>query len=340
MNMNRQLIKATLVLGSILIISVLHYSVTKSDLGMHYIHRELFFIPILLASFWFGLKVGIATAIVVNILYVHHLFFYAGAHEHGLVIGLQISVFLIAGALLGYLVDRQKKEYRMRLRSENLMILGRAASTIGYEIKNVSGALKSILLAHDSPADEKSIQSIKAELQNLDNIASVLQSFLASEAVKPMSHDLNALIRKRVDSFQTEARKKEFEITVELSSDDCLANMDPERINTVIDSLVRNAVDVTKTGQRITITSVCGIQTSQFSVIDQGPGIKPENLTKLFTPFFTTKPDGQGLALAVCKRIIGDLGGTIDVRSEYGHGAEFIVTIPRGLDSKSIKAHV
>lgn len=110
MNTGQFLLKVTIVAVSVMIITAIHYSVTNADMGTHLIHRELFFIPILLASFWFGLKAGIITSLAVNVLYVHHLFYYGGAHDNGLTIVFQICIFLVVGILLGWLVDRQKKE--------------------------------------------------------------------------------------------------------------------------------------------------------------------------------------------------------------------------------------
>jgi signal transduction histidine kinase len=63
-------------------------------------------------------------------------------------------------------------------------------------------------------------------------------------------------------------------------------------------------------------------------VHDTGVGVAPENLGKVFNPFFTTKAKGQGLGLAVCKRLIEAQGGTINVTSQVGKGSTFTVTVP------------
>jgi two-component system nitrogen regulation sensor histidine kinase NtrY len=62
--------------------------------------------------------------------------------------------------------------------------------------------------------------------------------------------------------------------------------------------------------------------------MDRGPGIPPEHREQIFNPFFTTKPGGVGLGLAICARIVGDHGGTIQVESEPGAGAIFLVSLP------------
>jgi signal transduction histidine kinase len=67
----------------------------------------------------------------------------------------------------------------------------------------------------------------------------------------------------------------------------------------------------------------------RLEIEDDGPGIKPEHMPNIFKPFFTTKKNGQGLALVGCLKSLRDLGGDIKVKSEYGKGATFIITVPR-----------
>jgi two-component system sensor histidine kinase HydH len=81
-------------------------------------------------------------------------------------------------------------------------------------------------------------------------------------------------------------------------------------------------------GGKLTIASSRGNGSLTVAVQDTGVGIAPESLEKVFTPFFTTKAKGQGLGLAVCKRLIEAQGGTIDVASQVGEGSTFTLKIP------------
>ena len=73
-----------------------------------------------------------------------------------------------------------------------------------------------------------------------------------------------------------------------------------------------------------------------IEVKDEGPGIRPEHLPKIFTPFFTTKKNGQGLALAGCRKTLRDMGGDIQVDSRLGDGATFTLIIPRDYSGKPL----
>jgi signal transduction histidine kinase len=88
-------------------------------------------------------------------------------------------------------------------------------------------------------------------------------------------------------------------------------------------------MEVSTPGQSITVSSERQSDHCRVEVRDQGPGIRPEHLSKIFVPFFTTKEKGTGLSLAACKKIMRDLGGDIQVASTWGEGATLTLMIPR-----------
>jgi signal transduction histidine kinase len=96
-----------------------------------------------------------------------------------------------------------------------------------------------------------------------------------------------------------------------------------------MDNLIINAMEVSSTGRNITVSSDRLSDHCRVEVRDQGPGIRPEHLSKIFVPFFTTKEKGTGLSLAACKKIMRDLGGDIQVASTWGEGATFSLIVPR-----------
>ena len=93
-------------------------------------------------------------------------------------------------------------------------------------------------------------------------------------------------------------------------------------------NLVSNGIQAMPNGGRVTIVATHDRDYVTISVEDSGVGIPEENLGKLFNPFFTTKTRGQGLGLAVCKRLVEAQKGTITVKSELGRGSTFMIKIP------------
>jgi len=102
----------------------------------------------------------------------------------------------------------------------------------------------------------------------------------------------------------------------------------PDRINQVLLNLVVNAIDAVPQDGWIGIETAADDSTARIAISDNGPGIPAENLTRIFDPFFTTKPKGTGLGLSISQSIIAEHGGQIDVESEEGKGATFIISLP------------
>jgi riboflavin transporter FmnP len=101
--------KVSVVVILVALITLLHYGTMHGRLELHILHRELYFIPILLASFWFGIKLGLVTSIVVSIIYVPQVYLLNTSQGTALTVGFQILIFNLVAIILGYLVDRQKR---------------------------------------------------------------------------------------------------------------------------------------------------------------------------------------------------------------------------------------
>jgi signal transduction histidine kinase len=112
---------------------------------------------------------------------------------------------------------------------------------------------------------------------------------------------------------------------VELHLDPALPkfNFDWDAVRRVLINLIENAMQASSTAKVILRTSHSPNEIA-ISVEDTGPGIAPENLSRIFEPYFSTKKSGIGLGLAIVKRIIEEHGGTISVQSEVGRGSRFV----------------
>ena len=119
-------------------------------------------------------------------------------------------------------------------------------------------------------------------------------------------------------------------VKVTVNVGDGLSNVrfDPALFRRVLTNLILNAVQAMPNGSKLTITGSKNEKSLTVAVHDTGVGVAPENLGKVFNPFFTTKAKGQGLGLAVCKRLVEAQGGTVNVSSETGKGSTFTVTVP------------
>jgi len=129
------------------------------------------------------------------------------------------------------------------------------------------------------------------------------------------------------------SEKKNIEMACELS-DLPEIEFDNDRMCQVIDNLITNAVKFSEAGTKIMVTADTNGDQIIFSVADQGPGIPPDDLDKMFGTFqkLSNKPTGgeksSGLGLAIVKKIVTAHDGTISVESEVGKGSTFIVSLP------------
>src|SRR5262249_25726458 len=103
---------------------------------------------------------------------------------------------------------------------------------------------------------------------------------------------------------------------------------DPDLLHRAFQNLVLNALDAMPAGGTLTLRTADGGETVRIEVSDTGKGLTPEECSRLFTPYYTTKQLGTGLGLAIVQSVIADHHGTIAVSSEEGRGATFRIQLP------------
>jgi signal transduction histidine kinase len=329
MEVKRKTFKAAVIVMLAGFISVLHYGAIHGHLGLHIIHRELYFIPILLAGFWFGLKTGLITSLSVSLIYAPHVFLYQDAHGAFITVAIQILMFNLVAALIGWLVDRQRRVHAKAISNENLIVLGRAAALIGHEMNDLLQALKSLTSRSKGLHCTDVDKDFEVEMIRLKSMVEVLSSFAPPETSHLISSNLNSIIHDQIADYADAAKKRGVKLAVELDVNGCPSRVDTGKLGWILGHLIQNALEISSNGQSILIKSRRRGDVCQIDVQDQGPGIAQEHLSKMFTPFFTTKEEGCGLSLAASKKILNALGGDIQVTNNKGLGAAFTITVPR-----------
>jgi signal transduction histidine kinase len=104
---------------------------------------------------------------------------------------------------------------------------------------------------------------------------------------------------------------------------------DPELLHRAFQNLVLNALDAMPAGGTLTFRTAETQSGVRIDVSDTGKGLTPEECSRLFTPYYTTKQQGTGLGLAIVQSVVSDHRGTISVTSEEGHGTTFRIDLPR-----------
>ena len=190
----------------------------------------------------------------------------------------------------------------------------------------------------------ESTATLKAELANLNSIVNRFSDFSKMPPPEFSRVDVNEAIRSAVRLFEPQFHAVgKPTITTEYFLKDGLPEIDgdPELLHKAFQNLVLNALDAMPAGGTLTFRSIETQGGVRIDVSDTGKGLTPEECSRLFTPYYTTKQQGTGLGLAIVQSVVSDHRGTITVASEEGHGTTFRIELPRrqpGVTAKKAQA--
>ncbi len=217
----------------------------------------------------------------------------------------------------------------------HLATLGELSAGLAHEIKNPLAGIKgAIEVIRDSiPASDIHRDILGDVLHEVDRIDKIVRDLLNYAKPKAPSHSDIQLVEmaQRIVAMVEKSAKNDA-LVIHLNSRDPIPGFtgDETQLEQVLVNLLLNAQKAMPAGGRIEVSlshdPVEG--TVRFSVEDNGPGISEEVRKRLFQPFFTTRTDGTGLGLATCLKNVQYHGGSIEVQSDVGHGAKFMVTLP------------
>ena len=222
------------------------------------------------------------------------------------------------------------------LHKENLASVGQLAAGVAHEINNPLGTilLFAEVINKEIDADDPRREDIKmiiSETIRCRKIVSDLLNFARQQEVLAQECDIHDLLEQVIEGISRKASFKKVTVLRQFSPQLPAIEADQAQLMQVFVNLLDNAADAMPAGGTITIsTSLIDNQRLEVRISDTGCGISEENLGKLFTPFFTTKPVGKGtgLGLSIVYGIIKTHRGQITVNSQLGQGATFIVILP------------
>ncbi len=222
------------------------------------------------------------------------------------------------------------------LHSEKLAEIGRLTASIAHEINNPLSlvAYATELLRRDGPLkpfQSEMVDKIEHEIGRLKSLTGGLLSFSSTRETRHQEVNLNGLVKESIDLLRFELQRKSMQIDTDFCKEKAQLVADPNKLKQVLINLVMNASQAMKGGGRIVVSTrqVRG-GSLELRVADNGPGIEPALLGKIFEPFVTSKPEGEGtgLGLYICQNIIREHGGKIEVESYPGEGTVFRVNLP------------
>jgi signal transduction histidine kinase len=246
--------------------------------------------------------------------------------------GLAIENANTYAELLDKMARLRSAQARM-LHAENLATIGRMAAHVAHEIRNplttIGGFARSILKHPERPDRiQSSAEVIVEEVKRLESILSQVMDFSRPARPEFAPCDLGEMLKKTVAEQNQAMQGRGVALDLEIEPNVPVVQADGEKLKQVIINLVRNAAEAMTGGGAVELALRRAEGGVRIDVTDTGPGIAPKVLEKIFSPFFTTKPDGTGLGLALSRKIVEDHGGKLLVRSEVGRGSTFTIDLP------------
>jgi signal transduction histidine kinase len=339
-----------------------------TDAFPHDLHRTLFLIPIIYAALSFRMRGALGASFVFLCVVLPRTFY--SPYTDPLVRPILFVLFTaFLGILTALLIDRVEKEEKAHaqlniahqelnnyvqqlkesqeqlIQAEKLTSLGQMAASIAHEINNplagvlVYTQLISKKMAGDTLKEEEALDYLSKMESEVNRCSRIIRNLLDfARQTEPMLRlvDINQVIEKVLTMVGHQAQLQNVEVVKEFSPSLPKVMADFDQLQQIFTNLTLNAIQAMPEGGRLTLRSSVVDGEVRIDVQDTGCGISKENMSKLFTPFFTTKVKGKGvgLGLAVVHGIIEKHKGRIKVQSEVGKGTTFSVYLRGHNDEK------
>lgn len=235
----------------------------------------------------------------------------------------------IGGAILSFLDIDELRKY------QRLANIGEAAGMVGHDIRNplqaitsdlylINDELKGVPQGESRKAMEESLDSIGQNIVYIDKIVSDLQDY--TRTIKPNIQEINLNDLANMILAKTNIPKN---IQTQINVDpNLILGADSAYLRRVLTNLIINAIQAMPNGGKLTVRATVNGGNVSIDIEDTGVGIPDRVKPNLFKPLFTTKSKGQGLGLAVVKRLVEGLDGKVSFVSQEGNGTKFTIELP------------
>jgi signal transduction histidine kinase len=235
-------------------------------------------------------------------------------------------------------VDTTLSRERHALVDQQARSMEELSASIAHEIRNPITAAKSLVQQMgEEPRAAENVEYARVALEELHRVersVSHLLRFARDEAMQVEELRLSEIVDSALETFKDRLARAGTRLIQQLDTEGAMRG-DAEQLRRIVINLVGNAIDALEEsgtakpelalqmGENLAGTEVW------LRIVDNGPGIDEQALAKLFSPFYTSKPNGTGLGLAITKKLVDAHGGNIEVKSSPGRGADFLLTFPK-----------
>jgi two-component system, NtrC family, sensor kinase len=235
------------------------------------------------------------------------------------------------------ILNRTESLQNRMLTAERKHAMAELARSVSHDVNNALGAMLPLVqqmrdeLAQgrmDAGIYQEDLEQLQKSLQVCRRIFGGMLSFARSGARRVSAGHVRAAVETALAILKNGMDRRGIQLTVDVPADLPPVGCVQGDLEQVLLNLLTNAREASSEGGTVTVRALQGEDGASISVIDTGSGITADDLPRVLEPFFTTKPDGSGLGLTICRSIVWEAGGVIDVASDLGKGTRVSVTIP------------
>lgn len=233
--------------------------------------------------------------------------------------------------------NRELRETQASLRrTERLAALGQLTAGLAHELRNPLGTIRASAEMLRKPAAKNRPEVmdemagyITSEVDRMNGLVASFLDFARPLQLHPADADLREVLAEVMREQAELASRCAVSVIEKSGAGPLVFRFDRELLRVALTNLLQNAIQASAAGQTVELRAQAGEEDVTIYVIDEGEGIAAAQLESIFNPFFTTKPKGVGLGLALVAKIVDEHGGRIRVWSELGRGTRFEVTLPK-----------
>jgi signal transduction histidine kinase len=357
-----EIIRIAGLLTIVAVIGLCQQLAAASSPWQHILTRS-YYLPVLAAAIHSGWRGGLLLALAaIGAIFLRLLSGPAMSTNDAVQFYLEPISLLVLALATGLYADRERREkrrfqrvseelsevygklqtnYEGMKRAERLSAIGQLSAGLAHEIRNplasIAGAAS--ILRRSEPLDAKStkcLDIIESECKRLNGLLTTFLNFarprppqLQPVAVGSIFDGVIALAQHAIGRKNINFRRH---VAPAMPSLEC----DPEQMTQVLLNLVINATEASEAGAAVTLIADQAADTLRIRVTDEGCGVPPEDIDKLFNPFFTTKESGTGLGLPVAHQIVGQMGGLLTAHRNPSGGMTFSIEFPLKYAPKAV----
>ena len=230
--------------------------------------------------------------------------------------------------------EAQRKLGRELQTADRLAAISRVSSGVAHEVKNPLNAIllhvevAKSKLAHGDTEVSPQMEIISREILRLDSVVKTFLDFTRPVELKLATVPLQELMGEIVELARPQADASRIRVSVEQQAEGTEVRVDRDLLKQAVLNVVVNAMQAMPEGGDLRFEAAANEDTAEIRISDTGGGIPPELRDKIFRLYFTTRPEGSGIGLAMTFRIVQLHDGTIDFTSELGKGTTFLIRLP------------